>query len=330
MMSNEPYIKRKSRTLSRFLCQEMMYDYVTDNLDEERKQAMKDYIQRSEETQEDLEAFQEALNYCEQLSHLTPTEPLIEKVKSQSSLSKKMIGALSWNNWPQPVKWTLQGALVSVLAAGVAIFLPWESLQIDLDLKSKGSPLYVAETQTPDVNQEQESPNSEANTESSEPQPSESSETKVAAQEDPQPVEEPKSSPEPAKKSESVENTVAENNNEEEVEAEVSKSRSAVVKSNLKGSLTRMYMTVKDFKEFSLVVEDFIRSVGGSKAGQVELGWEKNQNTRYFHFTIPEKDYPNLMQLLRAKADTRVMRTPHSRVMPEGKMRLILEISSDD
>lgn len=327
MMSNEPYIKRKSRTLSRFLCQEMMYDYVTDNLDEERKQAMKDYIQRSEETQEDLEAFQEALNYCEQLSHLAPTEPLIEKVKSQSSISKKIIHVLSWNNWPQPVKWTLQGALVSVLAAGVAIFLPWERLQIDLDLKSKGSPLYVAETQTQDVNSEQKS--SDVNEEVLENQELEPEEAKVVTQE-PTPVEEPQDTPIKSEQKKPVEETVAENNNEEEVEAEASKSRSAVVKSNLKGSLTRMYMTVKDFKEFSLVVEDFIRSVGGSKAGQVELGWEKNQNTRYFHFTIPEKDYPNLMQLLRAKADTRVMRTPHSRVMPEGKMRLILEISSDD
>ena len=256
MMSNEPYIKRKSRTLSRFLCQEMMYDYVTDNLDEERKQAMKDYIQRSEETQEDLEAFQEALNYCEQLSHLTPTEPLIERVKSQSSLSKKIISALSWNNWPQPVKWTLQGALVSVLAAGVAIFLPWESLQIDLDLKSKGSPLYVAESQTQDVKPEQESAKSEANTETSENEELDpiAAADKVVTQET-TPIEEPKSSAVPAEPEDPIEESVAENNNDEEVEAEASKSRSAVVKSNLKGSLTRMYMTVKDFKEFSLVVE---------------------------------------------------------------------------
>ncbi|MCH2534194.1 MAG: hypothetical protein MK008_07120 [Bdellovibrionales bacterium] len=328
-MSNEPYIKRKSRTLSRFLCQEMMYDFVTDNLDEERKQAMLDYIQRSEETQEDLEAFQEALNYCEQLSHLTPTEPLIEKVKSQSSLSKKIINALSWNNWPQPVKWTLQGALVSVLAAGVAIFIPWERLQIDLDLKSKGSPLYVAEQQTQEIKPE-ENVEPEINQATSEPQELDSSEAKLIAEE-PTPVETIEPPLEPENKQEKVkESIVAENNNDSEVESEATKSRSAVVKSNLKGSLTRMYMTVKDFKEFSLVVEDFIRSVGGSKAGQVKLGWEKNQNTRYFHFTIPEKDYPNLMQLLRTKADTRVMRTPHSRVMPEGKMRLILEISSDD
>lgn len=329
MSNNEPNIKRKSRILSRFLCQEMMYDFVTGKLSDDRKAAMQEFIKTCENTQEDLEVFEQAINYCEQLSTLTPSEPLVDKIQKQSSITQKFIYIFKWSNWPQPLKWSLQGVAVSVLAASFAIFIPWEKFQIELDLKSKGSALYVAEQKT-----EHAVDNESAPTKVVKPEPVVEA---IASEEKPEQnlnvisvdTDQQESVPTPTPKAQSKQKPKEEAVVEQK-QVEESKGRSAVVKSNLKGSLTRIYMSVNSFKEFSVVVENFIRTIGGEKAGQVELGWEKDSTTRYFHFTIPEKDYPKLLQLLRTKANTKIMRTPHSRIMPDGKMRLILEIGNDD
>ena len=47
--------KMKRRKLTKFLCQEMLYDYAVDNLDEERKSSVEEFLRESEESQKVLD-----------------------------------------------------------------------------------------------------------------------------------------------------------------------------------------------------------------------------------------------------------------------------------
>ncbi len=92
-----------------------------------------------------------------------------------------------------------------------------------------------------------------------------------------------------------------------------------------KGLIYRMMMKIPDVKDMADDVRDKIVSLGGKKAGQVELGWRK-PNGNYYHFSMPEKNYDELVKSLGGYGPVRIYKNPHPRVMPPGVIRIILWI----
>ncbi|MBX3016956.1 MAG: hypothetical protein KF767_03630 [Bdellovibrionaceae bacterium] len=92
-----------------------------------------------------------------------------------------------------------------------------------------------------------------------------------------------------------------------------------------RGFLYRGRLQVTNVEAVTPKLVEFVNTAGGRKAGQVDLGWQKGQGS-YFHFTIPEAKYEELEAFFREYGTLVISKERHERVMPEGIIRLIVEV----
>lgn len=85
-------------------------------------------------------------------------------------------------------------------------------------------------------------------------------------------------------------------------------------------------ITVTDFEQVISIVRERIISIGGKKAGEVELGWIKNRNTGYFHFMFPAEQREDLISFIQQYGTLKYKFEPHPRVLPMGQSRFIIEV----
>jgi hypothetical protein len=92
------------------------------------------------------------------------------------------------------------------------------------------------------------------------------------------------------------------------------------------GELYRGVVAVTNVNATSQKLVEKIKELGGRKAGQVELGWNKNGDSAYFHFTMPASQYDELLAAIQEYGNLKIQKEKHERVMPEGIMRLIITV----
>jgi hypothetical protein len=68
-----------------------------------------------------------------------------------------------------------------------------------------------------------------------------------------------------------------------------------------------------------------LAALGGRKAGEVELGWKKG-NGSYFHFTVPEAKYDEMLKVFNDYGQLKISKEKHERIMPEGILRVIITV----
>ena len=85
-----------------------------------------------------------------------------------------------------------------------------------------------------------------------------------------------------------------------------------------------------DVQQVIGVVREKIINSGGKKAGEVELGWMKNETTSYFHFSFPEENKADLENYLKQFGKVQLVYEPHPRLMPKGIKRYIIEIQQNE
>lgn len=85
-------------------------------------------------------------------------------------------------------------------------------------------------------------------------------------------------------------------------------------------------ITVTDFDQVTAIIRDRIISIGGKKAGEVELGWIKNKNISYFHFVFPAEKREELVNFIQQYGRLQYKFEPHPRVLPIGQSRFIIEV----
>jgi hypothetical protein len=92
------------------------------------------------------------------------------------------------------------------------------------------------------------------------------------------------------------------------------------------GFLYRSYIKLSNIDASTAKIREKIIQLGGRKAGSVELGWRKGKGS-YFHFTMPEKNYDQLVQMIEEYAGkgVKIQKDKHDRVMPDGVIRFIIE-----
>lgn len=130
----------------------------------------------------------------------------------------------------------------------------------------------------------------------------------------------------PAGQEQSVDDASATISSEKNLnEAEKQKNQAKMV-----GGLYRAELQVKDFEQNTLFAKEKIIYYGGKKAGEVELGWVKNQKTSYFHFSIPEENVEKMKADLELLGTLEISFNNHPRLMPVGIKRVILEVKLVD
>lgn len=115
------------------------------------------------------------------------------------------------------------------------------------------------------------------------------------------------------------------------------RSKTDTIKSNLnvsmtenkkvqKGGLYRGTIVVTDLDQVSDLFTDKIVNLGGKKAGEVQLGWRKNNQTSYYHFLISNSNLADIKSFLEKFGELNFKFEDHPRQVPDGVVRIIVEI----
>ncbi len=310
----------RKRTLSEFMCIEMLYDYKSGKLDPLRHQAVEDVLQSSPRVREELKKLSIGISYCDKLKNISVSEPLVDMILNQPKSAERVLSKFRWGNFPQPVRWAFEAVVVAV---AIALFVtqvpnlfkaeknPAESMVVKkFDIKPPG-PEVVEESEV-EANPTVAKQSTEVVTEQA-PKPTAPI---IASKEIPlllRPPEAPVAEADGQAPAATVATAPAQP--APEPPKPVAKKGNAYV--------YRMTMHVDDVDNVTPEIVALISGLGGEKAGEVELGWRRKGGS-YFHFSIPKANSPNLQEGLKNFARFNIIKSTHPRVMPEDTERYIL------
>lgn len=309
--SDEPSrLPRSLRKLSRFVASELLYDYMMGRLDSDRQKAMHEHLQDSPELQEELKTMQVAENYLENIARTKISSHHLSELAEYRTTTEHFFSRLQFANWPVFMRWVAEALLVSFAVAALALFIPWD--KITSNITNSIPTAKIPDEVIPAMPQEPvEQKIAEANKTETTPEPAQKAPVEAVVAQASKDVQKPQTAPS------KVEVTTIVKSEKPKVSA-------------LNGFVYSMMMSLTDTATLTPEIRAKIEELGGIKAGQVELGWRKqNPAGSYFHFSMPEENYDQLVQTLGGYGRVRIYKNPHERVMPEGKIRIILWVEDN-
>lgn len=389
-MSNDsqiPFAKKDKRDLTPFIGHELLYEYLSSKLDDERKKAVEAHLVQSKEAQLDLQSIQTGNSYAELLAATNVSLPIVEYISESKNYLTVLLKKTHFEKWPQGVKWGLEALIVIFVIVVILLSMPWEksiqtfskwgAKEFTLAEISKEKMGELEDTQEPQFVDEgvkvadDEAVNSEiSKNEKSTVPPAQTKEESANKQTTPagkvadtakpttetkatvdisalvkptfidpskaiKPLEAPKQVAKavevkpPATKAAATPtsaNPVLPVSSASIIEAE---SKPIPTSSASVGYLYRGTISITNIEAAEPKITEKIIELGGRKAGSVELGWKKNENALYYHFTIPEARYTEMLTYLSTYGTPKFSKEKHGRVMPDGIIRLIFTVDEN-
>ncbi len=330
MNSNIKYSKKDNRRLSEFLAKEMMYDYVKGRLDLERTKAMDLFLKDFPEYKQVKKQIELGIEYCNDLKQIQMTPQLYEQIQSSDSILEKSGKLLKINQWPMPLKWTVQislicGLIVVLVYSFMGHYLNWlqdrEQITIAEIIKTDSSAEVVStdeneiDSELKEIYMVKHEAESNLQIEKKEKQAHSKTLNSNATQ-----TILSKEKPESSDQAELIQ--IKDNDNIVPPKANESFP-------SKQGYVYRLILVHSSVDKITPELVSIIHSYGGEKAGQVPLGWEK-ESGRYFHFSIQEKNYDQFVTDIKKYGNWVIKKDKHERIMPAGVARLILWIEQDN
>jgi hypothetical protein len=311
----------KRKRLSKFLVQEMLYEFVTHQLDSAREKEITDYLETCRDSQRELENLSKGLRYTQVAGQLKISMSLQEALENFEPQWKKQLRA--WTLWSSQRGWKVLPYVFVVAVIGLGLFItkPWQ-------VKPNESVLLAEQIRKePDMEPKAKAP----------PTPAAPSVPVAAIGPSPTVTPEPSVIPEPSPMPSTLQAIaqklpvikglapapappVAEEKPSDGAVAQDSEEQMG------RGFLFRSEITVNDFMNSWPAIRDKIVAMGGKVAGNVELGWLRRPTEAYFHFSLPESNLNELEIFLGTFGPVRFSKDRHPRVMPQGQIRIIMTV----
>lgn len=275
------------------MVQEMLFDFATNNLDSTRSAKVKSEIEKSQLFQDELVKIQIGLKYFDQMFEVKISSALTDEIQGRKSYLHMIRRSLSLSQWPPIVKWTLEALVIILVVVLLTVLVPWNQVR-EFALQESQTELILAEVLK--------------KTEVMSPTRPVEKVTDTSKFDD-----EVVSAPEVSKPTKTVATPAK--------TAAMVIAKSEEVKKQ--GFVYRGTAKIVNAEVGSAKLKEKIVELGGRKAGEVELGWKRNQGDYYFHFTIPESKFSELEEYLKSVGDVQLSRDQHPRIMPSGIVRFI-------
>jgi hypothetical protein len=323
--------KKGKREVSPFVGHELLYDHLMGNLDQERQAAVTDHLKFSRDAQLDLAKIEVGLQYAEKLSETVVSQPIMEQIGIPSNYLTVLMQKSQFERWPQGLKWGLEALVV---VAGIVIVLtltPWQKV-VQFGMSTGSKEVILAEvSKTENATAVEEKP--QFQDEGIKPGATPAAVAAVKASVTPM------ASPSVAVKATPTKAVVAAApavkiptpapKTETATAAKTDVAAESAVSATGGGFLYRGEVAVTNLAVVGPKITEKINELGGRKAGAVELGWQKTETSMYYHFTIPEARYQDLLSFLSVYGKPGLSKEKHPRVMPDGIIRLILTVDED-
>lgn len=304
--------KKGRRKLTPFFAHEMLGDVLRGDLDEERKIAFERTLKEEPELRAELERLRAGLDYAQKLSLTVVASGVLERIDEPETYLSVLLKKTNYERWPLTVKWGLEAAVVLSIFMTVLIAIPWDRA-LKFGLSPRGREIILAEVQHPQPVTDATDGN--LVTEERKPEPPAPAEKPVAATAKvpappvPAPPETP--SPKPATSA---------------APAAAVATALAVKPQPTEGVLYRGTLTIDSLQANGAEITEKIVALGARKAGEVELGWRKTPTSAYYHFTMPEGNYEELVKFLKEQGAPKISKERHPRILPAGLIRMILTV----
>jgi hypothetical protein len=302
-------VSGKHKKLTRFRCQELLYELLSGRLDADKRAQVEAFLQEDRDSQRELERLDRGLTYAQQAATVEVASELSAALEDFEPPWKRTLW--KWTLWSSQRGWKYlpYAFLAAALAAGLIVTKPWQAARTEIILaeqprtepaaakpmpesqvispRKRPTPLIPDEpppenTAQPGVSQIGESifgpvlPLS----------PLAPAESSVAAK-----VEDP--APEPA------------------------------------GWVYRSTMEVGDFTQTWNAIRDKIEEMDGKAATDEELAVLRRGNEARFNFSLPESKRDDLLEYLKTFGPVRFNKVHDPRVMPDGEIRIILTVKDN-
>lgn len=317
--------KNKSREMSDFVANHLLFEYARNTLDPERKKAVETALESTPELQNEFIKLINGIQYCEKLSETLINDAAIKQIELQSSQVNFIVNRLRWHQWPLGFRWLVEAGIVALLLVVVLNILPLNRI-IHLN-DGNDSQTVVAEVDRKKKPNFAEAP--EANIERPEFSDEEVKQPPTVAAKDPVPPVKPNTAPTTVPAKPVGANVPSVPPPATKPAANVAATTPTVPEKTSSKSGAWIYrgqFLVTNAEAVSPKIKDKIKELGGQKAGEVEIGWLKTPNVYYFHFTVPEAKLGELEALLKDYSTGKLVKEAHPRVMPDGIIRLLFTV----
>lgn len=318
-----PLSKKSKREMSPFIGHELLYDYLCGNLDRERRSALEDHVKFSRDAQLELTKIQNGQNYADKLAATVVSQPIIEEINSPSGYLSVLVQKSNFDKWPQGLKWGLEALVVVLAIVTVLTITPWQKV-IQLGVGTGSKEVVLAE-----VSKSETSPSVQDKPEFVDEGVKEKEKTPTASEVVAKKEVSAAASPAPAVKKDSKPTPSPTQTPAATVVASVTPATTpttAATPGVSGGFLYRGEISLTNIESAEPKITEKIAELGGRKAGSVELGWKKTPTSLYYHFTIPEAKYQDLVTFLSTYGKIKLSKEKHPRVMPDGIIRLIITV----
>ena len=348
------FSKKGDRKVSNFMAHELLYDYIAEKLDSERKEAVQEFLKNSREGQSDLHRIQQGISYVDALSTTKVAPHIIDRVKAPSTYFQLLHQKMRIEDWSPGIKMGLEVLVVAILIISISIAIPWHKLMeinwsisrdvilAEVDRKPTGPDgegVTTAETQDPSqvFPDEASGKVAPAKTKQESQKNIDTMITNLGNQSGENPAKPSILAATESKKSKPNDKAASVPTSSPAASAEHPKSAGSAVAiaelntessagaADKKGALYRGNIIVTNVLAITPKFVEKIRELGGRKAGEVELGWKKGESS-YFHMTIPESKLQALEDFAKSYGQFKISKEKHDRVMPEGIIRIIFTI----
>lgn len=320
-----PLSKHGQREVSVFTADELLYDHFCGKLDAERDEAVRRAIQKSGKLKEELASLSRAVQYAQSLGEMNLPPGMLEKIDEPDTYLSVLLKKTNFERWPLTVRWGIEASIVLCAFMVVVVVFPWQKWLQD-GLTSQGRDVILAELDHATKAGSGEGlveEGDEANRFEDEGVKPPETPLAVLTPGPLEPLVIPNQKSDEATASASpvtAPKPPTEKNPHQEVTAAVTDKKVA------EGALYRGILRVTNLPATGPKIIEKIQELGGRKAGQVELGWNKTPSSSYFHFTMPQAKYDELVAFLATYGNAQIRKEKHPRIMPEGIVRLIIEV----
>lgn len=312
-----------------FQAREMLLDYFENKLDSSRHELVKKVLASDVETERALNQIKKGLDFAKGLSQVRIDKNFLTQLNQAESFSSIFIHYSSFRNWNQAFRTSAYAITSCLVIVMLVMSLPRGIL---LKLKHKSNQEVVLSTLPKGSDQAADSEDPEkrdAQVALAQNLPTDTDEDDGAADDQGDEASGDEHT-EPTKILPSLSSKVTalkanpKTTTDDEAETDKAQNNDEKDARQSKGFVYRGTMKIDELEERSPLIAQQITDLGGRKAGEVELGWKKENKGSYYHFSMPEENYDKLLEYLKGFGPVRFSKDSHPRVMPAGQIRIIL------
>ncbi|MFN7455520.1 MAG: hypothetical protein ACK5RO_12785 [Pseudobdellovibrionaceae bacterium] len=304
-----PLSKKGQRELTSFQAIELLYDDLIKKLDESRKRSLEAYKLDHPEILGEIEKIKMGLNYTESLSQITLSQELVKEIVEPETITDATLKQIHFQDWPVGLRMALETLLISVIIASVSVFIPWHKVTA---MRWSGDQSVVLAEIDRQFEIADNSGESSGDQEESSPEFQDENVTQSTV-----PVSETTQVAAAAPVAPVVTETTM---------AKAAPTTTNPPKVAATGFLYRGSIQAVNASAAAAKITEKLRAAGGRKAGEVEMGWRREEGIFYYHFTIPESKYEEVRSAFSEFGNLKLIQEKHERIMPEGIIRLIITV----